>query len=212
VPDVLVISETEQIVQHDTLVELVDVPTTEVLTEEGPGEVLEVAGEVQLLQTVEAAPEYLEHGSQELVEVAEQGPPGPPGTGTALQETRTNADAATILAGQAIYATTATDARRAIANGSVSSRVFGLAMSDMPPGVAALVQLDAVMELTVAQWEAATGLAGPLAAGQPYFLSDTVPGGITPFPPSADGSYVAPVGVAITGTKFLIDVDTRIRI
>jgi hypothetical protein len=79
VPDVLVVSETEQIVQHDTLVELVDVPTTELLTEQGPGEVLEVAGETQLLQTIETAPEYLERGSRELIEVAAQGPAGPPG-------------------------------------------------------------------------------------------------------------------------------------
>jgi hypothetical protein len=79
VPETLVVSETEQIVHQDVSVELVEVPSTEVLVEQGDGEVLETQAEPQLLHATTTEQEVLERGTQEVLHSLAEGPQGPPG-------------------------------------------------------------------------------------------------------------------------------------
>lgn len=79
--------------------------------------------------------------------------------------------------------------------------VAGLVIDISEEGPATLeVQIDGIVDLATARWDTLTGGSGGLARGQPYFLSAT-PGNLTLTAPSAPGTAVVLVGVALSSRK-----------
>jgi len=58
--------------------------------------------------------------------------------------------------------------------------------------------------LSIEEWEAATGDAGGLTPGAPYFQSATAIGEITKDAPITSGSFVSQVGIAATPTTLIL--------
>jgi len=69
-----------------------------------------------------------------------------------------------------------------------------------------LVQYYGPLTLTVAQWSEITGDPRGLIRGVPYFLSETEFGMLTTEAPTRNGTFVAPVGVALSSTTLHIQI------
>ncbi len=113
--------------------------------------------------------------------------------GTPVRQDRTRDD--TVLPGRADSAETTVLTGLAV-NAGVESRTVRANR--------VLVQYEGPLTLTVAQWSEITGDPRGLIRGVPYFLSATEFGMLTTESPSRDGTFVAPVGVALSSTTLHI--------
>ena len=66
------------------------------------------------------------------------------------------------------------------------------------------------MTLTEAEWEAVTAGAG-IVPGNPYYLSDSVSGGLTDTPNATSGHFVTLVGWALSATQLQVQIGTPIK-
>ena len=138
-----------------------------------------------------------------------QGPQGPPGTdtGSTPSITGVSAEFTPLLKGTPV-ALVGGMFRRA-ASYAPFNEVIGLVMDDViVQGAAGRVQTSGPIEQPVPEWEAIMGMPGGLAPGALHFLSGT--GHLTPFAPTAQDEFVAPVGRAASPTEFIIDIDTQV--
>lgn len=98
---------------------------------------------------------------------------------------------------------------RKATNAAPYNEVIGLVYEDnIISGMSGRVQTDGNMTLTQGQWEIATGLVGVLAEGETYWLQPG--GGMAPSIVMAQGSFIAPVGYALSGTSFRIELNTQV--
>jgi hypothetical protein len=113
-------------------------------------------------------------------------------------------------------APSATKARTVVpgrANAAGTSSLAGLTATPADVGDPVKVQSDGVLTLTTEQWDAITGDSGGLVRNTRYYLNATFfEGRLTTTPPSSVSTFVAPVGVALSATDFLIQLCTPIEI
>lgn len=111
----------------------------------------------------------------------------------------------TLIAGNVVYSSGADAVSKAQANASGTKEVLGLATTAITAAASGIVQVNGVLALTTAQWDAVAGTSGGLAFGAIYFLSPTTAGLLTTTVPSAVGQYVCEVGRGLSTTELLID-------
>lgn len=104
--------------------------------------------------------------------------------------------------------TVAGEVQLAGANGGTFSCPTGIAVTTGVSGHHVLVQYAGPITLTTAEWDAIVVPAGSggLSAGIFYYLSDAIDefGKLTTTPPSDPAAVVAPVGIALSPTDFLV--------
>lgn len=66
------------------------------------------------------------------------------------------------------------------------------------------VRTSGTVVLTADEWDEVTGQVGGLTSGSLYFLDDVSNGGLETTAPSASGTFVCQVGVAINATTLLL--------
>lgn len=120
--------------------------------------------------------------------------------------------ASTLIAGQVVYASSATDVEKARANADITSKPIGLATTAASSAATVSVQTNGVLTLTTPQWDALCGTTGGLTAGAQYYLSASTAGLLTATLPTGAGNYVIPVIEALSPTEAYIIVDWTKRI
>lgn len=92
---------------------------------------------------------------------------------------------------------------RANAAALVTANSIGIVVG-VPAGSTSptLVQITGVVELPAEIWTIVAD--GDLITGSPYYLSTTTPGHLVATKPTADGTYAAQVGVALSTTRLLL--------
>jgi hypothetical protein len=120
--------------------------------------------------------------------------------------------ASVMIAGQVVYASSATQADKARANSDALAKPIGMATAAIASGASGSVQTNGVITLTTAEWDALCGTTGGLVVGTQYFLSAATAGVLTATAPSGAGNYVVPVIEAISPTEAYIIVDWTKRI
>ena len=93
---------------------------------------------------------------------------------------------------------------------AATARVAGLVVGDVAvlPAESFAPQVEAVVDLTLLQWEAALGTPGGLSPGRIYYLRNT--GGLSLNPPTIDGEFIVPVGLALTPTELHLRINLSI--
>ena len=123
--------------------------------------------------------------------------------------TSTIAHATTI--GNAVQVQTESDTllgvKRASANSFTGAPVAGILIPNTFGQPGAAIQTSGIVTLTTAQWDAVvTGESGGLTANDVYYLSDVTAGLLTTTPPTASGSYVTPIGRALSATQLQLEL------
>jgi len=99
---------------------------------------------------------------------------------------------------------TSGEAVKAQANAAATANCAGLCRFSAAAGDRAVVQYGDVLELTTAQWDAVTGGSGGLTPNARYYVSSATAGLITATPPVSEGTFVSPVGLALSATELLV--------
>lgn len=108
---------------------------------------------------------------------------------------------ADLIAGAAVYASAAGHVDKARANASGTSRCRGIAQAAIASAASGTVQINGVVTLTTAEWDAVAGTSGGLTYDATYYLSPGTAGLLTGTCPSSVGQYVVIVGVALSTTE-----------
>lgn len=111
---------------------------------------------------------------------------------------------ATFLAGQVGYPSASGHLNLAKANGASTIKNCAIATAGIASAASGVFQNSGVLRLSTAQWDAVAGTTGGLVFNTEYYLSDATAGMITGTCPSAGGSYVLPIGIAISTTDLQI--------
>lgn len=139
-----------------------------------------------------------------------QGLQGVPGTGVENVVSRTSADTLALDFAAPVYERPDATILRAfpVLTGN-AYRVLGVVRPDagILAGATGAVLVEGPLTGTQAQWEAATGVLGPLVIGAPYFLGGN--GRLTPFAPMTEQALVR-VGRAIAGDTLLVALEPPI--
>jgi len=121
--------------------------------------------------------------------------------------TMSNNSGATINICSAVYSSAANAVTAAQANAEATSKVIGLANETINDASTGNVITEGILIASTAQWDAVTGGSGGLSYGATYYLADDASGNLTSTAPTGSGNYVTPVGVAISDTALIINVD-----
>jgi len=119
--------------------------------------------------------------------------------------TLTNENAGAITVGQPVYSSSAGSADEARANAIGTSRVIGL-VQDASIAAAASGVIQYAGKLLSADWTAVIGSTN-LVAGTVYFLDPSNPGQLVSTAPDTSGQYLVRVGIALSTTELLIEID-----
>lgn len=120
--------------------------------------------------------------------------------------------ASAMIAGQVVYASSATQVDKARANSDALAKPIGLTTASIASGASGSVQTNGVVTLTTGEWDALCGTTGGLTAGGQYYLSSATAGLLTATMPTGAGNYVIPVIEALSPTEAYIIVDWTKRI
>lgn len=127
-----------------------------------------------------------------------------------------NVDAVTMQYGQPVYSPGAGQVK--LAQGVTSMRkVIGLCADagGLLAGGSGNFLVSGSLVATSTQWQVVTGMAGGLVPGSKYYLSMSSPGQLlTIFSTTGapTGSYLVPVGYAVSQTEFVFEPTTPIRV
>ena len=113
-----------------------------------------------------------------------------------------------------VYVSVAGSVDKADAGATSTTRVIGLvADTAIATTVAGNIAVAGILTASTVQWDAVvTSGSGGLIAGSTYFLEPGTPGKLTTTAPSGAGEYVAPLGIALSATKFKIAIDPTIQL
>jgi hypothetical protein len=111
----------------------------------------------------------------------------------------TNDDVGSHVLGDVVYLDVADGAKKAKADAAGTSKAIAFATATVAAAASGSYQTNGIL----------SGLAG-LTAGATYYLSAATAGAITATAPSATGSYVVELGVALSTTELLIEIKSRI--
>lgn len=118
--------------------------------------------------------------------------------------TMSNANASPITKGMAVYVQGAGAVDLARANASGTKKVLGLvAAASIAAAGTGSIQTNGI--LSSSDWTNVIGSAS-LTAGTSYYLSSTTAGQLTATAPTAAGTFVCPVGVALNNTDMQINI------
>lgn len=121
-----------------------------------------------------------------------------------------NDETSSLVIGTPVYNDVADGIKKAKADGSSTKDVIGLVFDVTAlSGAAVNVLLSGVLKATTAQWDTAFGTSGGLTPKTRYFLSDAAAGNGAGTVPSAGGSYVVELGIAISSTELLLSSPFR---
>lgn len=122
-----------------------------------------------------------------------------------------NANVATIVAGAPVYNSASGYCDKALGDSAAHARVIGLALADIAPAAAGLIQVASIITLTAAQWDAVCGTSGGLAFGTDYYLSASATSGrLTSTAPVSAGKYVTLVGTGLSATQMKLSIQPSI--
>ena len=97
------------------------------------------------------------------------------------------------------------------ANAGATEAVIGFVKdASIAPASNGAIQTDGLFTATTGEWDTVTGQTGGLTPGSRYFLSSATAGRITTTAPTASGSYVRPLGRAISETALEITIQPSI--
>ena len=113
--------------------------------------------------------------------------------------------AAALIAGNAVYSSAAGAVNKAQANAAGTRTVIGLTTGAIASAASGPVQVNGVLSLSTAQWDAVCGTTGGLTPNTPYFNSPTTAGLLTATVPTTTGQYSTQVGIATSTTEMIID-------
>ena len=118
---------------------------------------------------------------------------------------KTNDNAGALTVGMAVYIKATGSVDKARANAAGTTKVIGLVRdASIAAAGTGAIQTDGI--LSSSDWTDVTGTTN-LTAGSIYYLSDSTAGEITTTAPTAAGSFVVAVGVAVSTTELNIDTD-----
>jgi len=93
-----------------------------------------------------------------------------------------------------------------LADGSVAPACSALMIAGNIDGTIQY-KTNGPLTLLTTQWDAVvTGESGGLTAGAAYYVSAAAAGKLTVTPPAATGSYIVPVGVALSPTTLIVNI------
>jgi len=122
-----------------------------------------------------------------------------------------NAEAGAIVIGAPVYMFAAGQVKKGQANAAGTANLLGLVYDvSISNGATGGIATDGVLTATTTQWDAVAGTTGGLTFGTTYFLDPTTSGKITSTPPTTVGQLVVAIGVALSTTDLLIDIETEI--
>lgn len=116
----------------------------------------------------------------------------------------------TLIAGNAVYSTSADAVSKAIATAVSTSVLVGLATTAISSSATGTIQNNGVLALTTGQWDAVAGTSGGLTFNATYYLSPSTAGLLTVTCPTTVGQTVVIVGHAISTTELVIDISEPI--
>lgn len=111
----------------------------------------------------------------------------------------TNGDATSHALGDIVYISAADTGKKAKADAAGTKDAIAIAMGAITNGTTGSYQTGGIL----------TGLTG-LTANTPYYLSAATAGLLTATPPSAVGQYVVRIGLAISTTELMINIERPI--
>jgi hypothetical protein len=138
--------------------------------------------------------------------------PGDSVSGTSETGQVTLTAAVAMIAGQAVYTSGNDAVNKAQSNAAATADVLGLCVAAIGAAVAGVVQVNGIVTLSTAQWDAICGTTGGLTANQKYFLSAATAGLLTSVAPSTSGQLSVLVGRAISTVSMLVEPRSAIRI
>lgn len=118
-----------------------------------------------------------------------------------------NDEAGALIVGNAVYADAAGGVKKAQADAASTSRVIGLSQTATAAAGSATIQVSGVVTLTTGQWDALAGTTGGLTFNTIYWLSAATAGLITATAPDTTGQELMKIGIALSTTKLLLDLD-----
>lgn len=128
-----------------------------------------------------------------------------------ITTTMTNAEASGINIGQPVYVFSGDNVKKGIANATGTRRIIGL-VSDTTINAAASgnIAITGLMTATTGQWDAVTGQTGGLTPDAIYYLDNTTAGKMSSTAPST--GWVCPIGIALSTTRFKIQVQPTVKL
>lgn len=123
-----------------------------------------------------------------------------------------NGSGGTLVIGTPVYSSASGQIGKARANAAATARVVGLCQADIATAAAGLVQMDAVLTATTAQWDAVAGTSGGLTFNTPYFLDAAAAGKITATAPSSGGQFVTLIGFGVSPTELRLSIEPAIEL
>lgn len=123
-----------------------------------------------------------------------------------------NANGTAVLLGMALCpAGSLNENKPAKADALATSQVVGLATRNTnEAGQAQYPKAANVLVLTTEEWDAVAGTTGGLVEGDAYYLSAATAGHITSVAPSASGSFIVRVGIALSPTRLLVTLNAPV--
>jgi hypothetical protein len=115
------------------------------------------------------------------------------------QVSLTNDDVGSHVLGDVVYIDAADGAKKAKADAAATSKAIAFATATVTAGSSGSYQTSGVL----------AGLAG-LTAGSTYYLSAATAGAMSVTAPSTVSQYVVKLGIAISATELMIDIEPRI--
>lgn len=95
--------------------------------------------------------------------------------------------------------------------GEIKARkAIATSMSTMAQGIASSTASGIGDWIEVLWMRGVTDSIGGLSLGSFYYLSETVPGRIANAPPVLTGSWIQMIGMAVSATRFMIDINSHI--
>lgn len=115
------------------------------------------------------------------------------------QQNWTNGDAGSHTIGQVVYISAADTVKKAQANAAATVQAIGLATATIANGAVGAYQTAGTL----------AGLSG-LTAGAVYYLDPSTAGATSVTAPSTVGQYVVRIGIAVSTTEMMIDIQEPI--
>lgn len=125
----------------------------------------------------------------------------------------TNANAGSIVIGTPVYVSANDSVDKGKADAVGTANIIGL-VADVSVSAAAVggVQTDGILAATTGQWDAVAGTTGGLTKDVIYYLDAATAGKITSTAPSSAGQFVKQLGIGISTTEILIQIERRIKL
>jgi hypothetical protein len=135
------------------------------------------------------------------------------GTGGNSPLTLTNGDSVNLDGCQVVCSFGSGSCKRAKADALATATAIGLAaVGTNPPLSLMSVLVSGPVTATTAQWDAVTGQSGGLTAGAVYHLSNGTAGWLTTSVPSTEDHFVVRIGVALSSTTMLLQIQPPIQL